>query len=383
MSDDIEALLRAELAGRAESAQPPSGEGLAEVVMARAGRIRRRRLGVAVGGLGLVLFGTAAAVWTPWTIGLTDAPLAATTFEEAQSELDIEFLIESEDSYGVVNADDEYIRLAATEEPFAVQRLQGAYVVSSSMQVEVTALDGTTSLEYEIPSEYFFTTVRSDAEAFAVDYFYEDTGRQHYDLFSADAGTAEDPVSLDLSSRITLQDWNDSLLVFSGDLISVSGGVTGTHHFNDQYDWGLESAAEVGYESVVVADLGNPDYVCVADLDPGVALAESEECGYLDDPLTEELISEASVDEAAPELVEDFIAEHGEEAVGDVPADGASVPGDLTESEYYFIDPLGRWQLAFSSEDDTWVLLDTTGDSPVVSELAPPAGALLPVVSHK
>src|SRR5699024_8113027 len=198
---------------------------------------------------------------------------------------DIELLIENEDSYGVVNADDEYIQLAATEEPFAVQRLQGAYVVSSSMQIEVMALDGAASFKYEIASEYFLTTVRSDAEAFAVDYSYEDAGRQHYDLFPADAAAAEDPVSLDLSNQIILQDWNDSLLVFSGDLISVSGGVTGTYHFNDQYDWGLESAAAVGYESVVVADSGDPDYVCVADLDPGVALAESEGCGYLNDQI--------------------------------------------------------------------------------------------------
>ncbi|WP_035697611.1 hypothetical protein, partial [Glycomyces tenuis] len=313
---------------------------------------------------------------------LTEPPPAATTVEEAQSGLDIEFAVERDGAYGVVTADDEYIPLGSPQRPTYVQRLQASYVASSQRWVEITALDGSESVGYELPADEFTTVVRSDAEAFAANYYDMDSGRTVYTLFPGDArGTGHTPI-LELAPELMLEDWSDSVMVLSGSLIDVTGGDIGTHHFNVEYDWGLETAAVAGYESVVVADTSDPRYVCVADLQPGVELAESEECGYLGEGDTDELITFASVDEAAPGLVtevSDTFFEDGleTEIIGDAQAEE-----QLLESEHQFVDPLGRWQIAFGPQDVTWALLDTTGEEASVSQLRPPEGALMPVVSH-
>ncbi|WP_051393445.1 hypothetical protein [Glycomyces arizonensis] len=383
MSEDLEHLLRTELAGRAESAPPLHGEGLADAAIAGAGRIRRRRrLGAAAGGLGLVVFGAAVAIWLPGAGGLEQAPPVATTVEEAQSELDIEFVVEREGAYGVVNADDEYIPLHAEQAPQRAERLQDTYVVSSPMWVEVTDLDGAESVGYEVPSDDFHTVVRSDAESFAVNYPAGDSGRQLYQLFPADASPSTDPLSLDLTTEITLQDWSDSLLVFSGDLTGVTGGASGTYYFNDQYDWGLDTVAAAGYESAVITDYNNPDYVCVADLQPGGSAAESEECGYLSEYATETMIADASADSAAPGLVTHVSTTYYSEGLETEIEGDDSLQQQLFDSEHQFVDPLGRWQIAFSSEDETWALLDMESEPAAVSELPPPEGALMPVVSY-
>ncbi|HEU5127053.1 MAG TPA: hypothetical protein VFU12_03615 [Glycomyces sp.] len=385
MNEDLEELLRAELAGRADSAPMYSGEGLADAAITGAGRIRRRRrIGAAAGGLGLVLVGAAAAVWLPFgDAALDDAPPVATSAEEAQSDLDLEFVVERDGAYGVVNVEGEYVPLAAERRPDAVQRLQTSYVVSSTRQVEVTALDGAATAQYELPVDQFYTTVSGDAEAFAVQYYEADEDRQVYELFPGDPQSARNPAVLDLALELNLEDWNEDLLVFSSDLVSVTGGASVPHYFNDQYDWGLETAAEAGYESVVVADPADPGYVCVADLDPGsLAAPDSEDCGYLDELGTADVITQASGDAAAAGLVQD-VADSFDEEVAEVEVDRDGPTGaQLFDSEYRFVDPFGRWEIGFSAQDETWALLDLSGGEAVVSELRPPRGALLPVVSH-
>lgn len=385
MNEDIEDLLRAELAGRADAAPMYSGEGLADAAITGAGRIRRRRrIGAAAGGLGLVAVGAAAALWLPFGgAGFDDAPPVATSAEEAQSDLDLEFVVERDGAYGVVNVDGDYVPLAVENRPDAVQRLQSSYVVSSMRQLEVTSLDGTASAVYELPVDNFFTTVRGDAEAFAVQYYETDADRQVYELFPGDPEATGDPAVLDLALELNLEDWSDDMLVFSTDLITVTGGASSPHYFNDQHEWGLETAAEAGYESAVVADATDPSYVCVADLDPGsLAASESEECGYLDETVIEDGIIQASGDGAAAGLVQDVAESFAEEGLEiEIDGDGPT-EAQLFDSEYRFVDPLGRWEIGFSGQDETWALLDTSGADAVVSELRPPQGALLPVVSH-
>lgn len=381
MNDHFEDLLRAEFAGRAESAPTADGDGLADAAIAGAGRIRRRRLAAAAGGLAVVVLGVTGAVWLPWSgIGSTDPP-GDTTVQEAQNELDIEFAVERESTYGVVNADDEYIPLSTEQPPTHVERLQGSYMVSSDRLVEVTSLDGRSSVAYELSADIFSTVVRGDAEAFAIEYFSADTGRTVHQLLPAYARSA-DPIVLDLSPELRLEDWNDDLLVFSSGLTDVSGGASGTYYFNAEHEWGLETVASAGYEAVVVTDDTDPDYVCVADLNPGTAFAESEECGYRTDDFIENMIATASGDDAAPGLVEKVGADFSEEEVETDIAGDPKIADRLRESDHQFTDPLGRWQIAFDSSDETWALLDTTGEEPVVTELRPPDGALMPVVSH-
>lgn len=384
MNEDIEELLRAELAGRADSAQVSSGEGLAEAAIAGAGRIRRRRrIGAAAGGIGLVVFGAAAAVWLPGGGDVfDDSPSVATSAEEARSELAIEFVVERGGSYGVVSAENEYIPLSVQDRPQSVERLRESYVVSASEQVEVTSLDGSSSTEYGIPAGFFSTLVRSDAEGFAVQYYNVPAERQTYELFPADPEATASPAVLELSDELNLEDWNEDTLVFSTDLISVTGGESLPHYFNDQHDWGLDTAADAGYESVAVVDLFQPSYVCVSDLVPGAPAPESEECGYLQDEEIETLLAEASGDGSAPGFVEEVAGSFFGEVLDDEVRGSPSTEAQLFEAENLFIDPLGRWRIGFSEQDETWALLDTTGDEPFLSDLHPPEGALLPVVSY-
>jgi hypothetical protein len=384
VNEDIEELLRAELAGRADSAQVSSGEGLAEAAIAGAGRIRRRRrIGAAAGGIGLVVFGAAAAVWLPGGGDVfDDSPSVATSAEEARSELAIEFVVERGGSYGVVSAENEYIPLSVQDRPQSVERLRESYVVSASEQVEVTSLDGSSSTEYGIPAGFFSTLVRSDAEGFAVQYYNVPAERQTYELFPADPEATASPAVLELSDELNLEDWNEDTLVFSTDLISVTGGESLPHYFNDQHDWGLDTAADAGYESVAVVDLFQPSYVCVSDLVPGAPAPESEECGYLQDEEIETLLAEASGDGSAPGFVEEVAGSFFGEVLDDEVRGSPSTEAQLFEAENLFIDPLGRWRIGFSEQDETWALLDTTGDEPFLSDLHPPEGALLPVVSY-
>lgn len=384
MNEDIEELLRAELAGRVDSAQVSSGEGLAEAAIAGAGRIRRRRrIGAAAGGVGLIVFGAAAAVWLPDGGGVfDDSPSVATTVEEAQSDLAIEFVVERDGSYGVVSAENRYIPLSTEDRPQSVERLRGSYVASASQQVEITSLDGAASATHGIPADSFFTLVRGDAEAFAVQYYDFPAERQVYELFPADPEATAAPATLELSDELNLEDWNEGTIVLSADLISVTGGESIPHYFNDQHDWGLDTAAAAGYESVAVVDAVDPSYVCVSDLAPGEPAPDSEECGYLEHEATGQLLAEASGDSSAPGFVEEVASSFFEEGLEDEIQGSPSTEAQLSEAEHLFIDPLGRWRIGFSDQDETWALLDTTGEEPFLSDLRPPEGALLPVVSY-
>ena len=388
MNDDLESFLRAELAGRAESAPVAFDDGLADTAIGGAKRIRRRRrIGAAAGGLSLVVLGTVSVVWMPWqTNGITDGPPAATSVEEAQTELDIEFVVERGGGWGIVTTDDDYVPLEVEDEPLEVKRLADSYMVAEDTAVELVSFNGTERLTYESPTRYeeYFIQVRGDGEAFALTYNDIDYTRQYIDIYPDEiAQEPEGPTSIELSYEPMLVDWTDEVMVLSASLLSDTAGEAGTFYFNDQYDWNIEAIGAAGYEAAVFIDGEVPGFACVSDLRPGeLSASESEECGYLEDEPIQQLLTDAAAGESeAVERVADITDRHNSEV--DLFSNTDDETAELMyESEHIFSDPNGEWQLAFSSRDDTWTLLDLTGEEPVVSELTPPDGALFPVVSH-
>ncbi|MCH7231263.1 hypothetical protein L0U85_10420 [Glycomyces sp. L485] len=387
MSDDLEDLLRAELAGRAGTVSPSYTDGLADAAISGARRIRRRRrVGAAAGGLGLIVLGAAVAVWTPWTGGgLTDAPPAATSAEEVQNELSVEFVVERDGGYGIVNTDDEFIPLNIEDEPVSAERLQDAYVVTGAESVNLVTLDGATVNPYEaVAGDERELLVRGDGQGFAVSYPNADVTRLMHEMYPGRVfDEPEGPMVLDLAFDVVLRDWSDDVVLLAADLSSVNGGAAGgPYNFNAEFDYGLESVAAAGYEAAILADTSEPNYLCVSDLEPGNVDVGSEQCGYLGDDETAPMIVEASRDETAP----DMVAEYNDTWFGDADGGGLTDPGtfsqELTVRDHYYMDPNGRWQLGYGSGDQTWTLLDTSGEDAFVSELTPPEGALFPVLSH-
>ncbi|GAB3648970.1 hypothetical protein [Glycomyces tarimensis] len=387
MSEDLEGLLRAELAGRAEAVPPSLDDSLADAAIGGALRLRRRRrVGAAAGGLGLVVLGAFTVMWTPWAGGeQTDGPVAATSADEAQSELAIEFVVQRGDGYGIVNTDDEFVPLPGDGEPYSVDRLDGAYAVTSqeSRTVEVVSLDGTESIGFEAPdADYFYTLVRSDGEGFAVSAQHPESNSQQFDIYPGEIPREpEGALTMELGYEVNLEDWDDEYVVLSADLYSTTGGATGgPYWFNDQFGWGLETVADAGYEAAIITDMTEPNHVCVSDLQPGSSDVGSEQCGYLEDGGTDELITTASRDEAATEVAAEVSASMfaQEEDVYESP----EFTERLEAGEFLFDDPQGRWQLGFSAMDETWTLLDASGEEPLISNLTPPEGALFPVMSH-
>jgi hypothetical protein len=412
VSDDIEALLRSGMAERVDAAPVFDDPGLADAAIAGAGRLRRqRRFAAAASGAGLLVLGAATFVWQPWTLPDKgdDGMLAAdTSTAEAQRELDMEFVVETDDgTYEVINQDDTAIPIGE-EEPLNVFRLSDAYVVESATAVETLGLDGSEGVSLPKTSE-FETQVRinQSGEQFAVvtptdeEYEYE-----QYSVFDASAfgietlategdadadasadafGEGVEPASFTLSAALTVVDWSATTAVFSADLVSTSGGNAGPYLFNQEYDWGLESVGEAGFDSVVIADSTDPNYLCVADLDPGVGVATAnEECGPADSAEVEEYLAVASSGESDALAISDEARawQEGDHYLMN-DADLGEDRARFENAENWWTDPLHRWQLAANPGDRTWLLLEATDDgSTTLSELSPPNGALMPVLSY-
>ncbi len=395
MSDDFEAFLRSGLADRADSAPSYDDPGLADAAIAGAGRIRRRRrVASAAGGAGLLVLGAATFVWQPWIApdDKGDDTIAAdTSTTEAQNELDMEFVVEGDDGYSVLNQDGDSIVLSEAE-PDAVYRLSDAYLAENASELWTVNFDGETVDAFQKPSaDETYTKINSVGEQFAMVTPAEDYSVEEYtlvDVTLADPATeaeAADPVNFTTSYDITLEDWNDTTAVFTGDLYSTTAGETSTFYFNDQYSWGMESVGAAGFESAVFVDISDPSVVCVADLEPleGVAV-ESEACGTADDSVLQDELVAASTDTDASlkEISQNVAGPMDEQSVYLEGMDLGEYENQYYDADYNWADPANRWQMAGSIGDPTWLLLDKADGENELSELAPPSGAIMPVLSY-
>jgi hypothetical protein len=402
VSDEFEALLRSGMAERVDAAPVFDDHGLADAAIAGAGRIRRqRRVASAASGAGLLVLGAAAFVWQPW-MGpeLPDDGVTAadTSVAEARSELDMEFVVEGDDGdYRIINAVGDDVTLG-DQEPIGVYRLGGAYLAESAESIWTTSFDGEDRVTYPKESEETYLRVSETGEQFAMVTPSPDTAVEQYDLVAAAETTtlAEegassgatggqiDPVSFTTSFDLTLHDWDATTIVLTADLYSTTGGEPGTWHFNEQFGWGLDSVAQAGFESVVIADNTDPNYLCVGDLDPGVSVTVNEEkCGLADSTQVEEYLAVASGGASDPVDISESVLESFEGEV--YPLDDADLGEYRTrfeDDEYWWSDPLGRWQVSASTGDQTWLLIEATDGEPTVSVLGPPPGALMPVLSY-
>jgi hypothetical protein len=408
VSDDIEALLRSGMAERVDAAPVFDDPGLADAAIAGAGRIRRqRRVAAAASGAGLLVLGAATFVWQPWAMpDKEDGMMASdTSTNEAQRELDMEFVVETEDgSYEVINQDDAAVPIG-DEEPVDVYRLTDAYLVEGANEVQTVGLDGSEGLTLEkARAEETRVQVNRAGEAFALitpsdDYEFEqfsmvDVSASALDPLAAedasgdagaDAGGAAEPPTFTVDIGLSLVDWSAATTVFTADLTSITGGETGPYMFNEEYDWGLDSVAQAGFDAAVIADSSDPSYLCVADLEPGVGVTTTtEQCGPADSADVEEYLAVASGG-ASDSLAAAEQTLAWQES-GAYPFDDADLGEHRTRfdnAEHWWTDPLNRWQLAASPGDRTWILVEMGEDgSTTVSELSPPNGSLMPVLSY-
>jgi hypothetical protein len=408
VSDDIEALLRSGMAERVDAAPVFDDPGLADAAIAGAGRIRRqRRVAAAASGAGLLVLGAATFVWQPWTVpDKGDEMMASdTSTNEAQRELDMEFVVETEDGvYEVINQDDAAVPIG-DEEPLSVSRLSDAYLVEGANSVQTISLDGGEGMSIDKPrADETRVQVNRAGEGFALitpndDYEYEqysmvDLSASEIDALStedasgdagADAGEAVEPSSFTIDAGLALVDWSSATTVFSADLISTTGGNTGPYYFNEQYQWGLGSVAEAGFDTAVIADSTDPNYLCVADLEPGVGVATAnEQCGPADSADMEEYLAVASGGARDPLAVSEEAMAWQQGTV--YPFEDADLGENRTRfdnAENWWTDPLSRWHLAANPGDRTWLLVEMGEDgSTTVSELSPPNGAVMPVLSY-
>jgi hypothetical protein len=404
VSDDIEALLRSGMAERVDAAPVFDDPGLADAAIAGAGRIRRqRRVAAAASGAGLIVLAAATFVWQPWAMPdkTDDGMLAAdTSTNEAQRDLDMEFVVETDDgAYELLTQDDDAVRLGG-EEPTSVSRLTDAYLVEREASLQVLSFDGAEGTEVDKPrGDETMVEVNQAGEQFAMVSPADDDYEQYeYIVYDAntgiveeppstlgDAGGEPEPASFTVDVGLSLVDWSAATAVFSADLISTSGGSTGPYYFNEQYQWGLDSVAEAGFDTAVIADSTDPSYLCVADLEAGVGVAAvNEECGPADSAEVEEYLAVASGGASdALEISDQAVAwmEGGMSLLED--ADLGENQTRFENSENWWTDPLHRWQMAANPGDRTWLLIEAADDgSTTVSELYPPDGALMPVLSY-
>jgi hypothetical protein len=387
VSDDIEELLRSGLAEKADTAPVFDDPGLADLAIAGAGRIRRRRrIASAASGAGLLVLGAAVVVWQPWALpgdGGDGVTAADTSTVEVQSELDMEFVYEDGGTYNVLNQNGDSIALGDTE-PNSVFKLADSYLADSAEDVWTVSYDGETGLSYPKPSEETYTVVNGAGDQFAlitptVD--YESEVIELYDVTVA--GGDPKPVSFTTAYAVTLADWNATTAVFTADLNSVTGGDEGTYYFNDDLEYGLDSVAAAGFESALLVDTTEPTNVCVSDLDPEAGTAGgTEQCGPVDSgAVQDELVAAAGDAVADPAALADAAIPMEEE---EYPLGGIDL-GEFEDRFYQstnWTDPNGLWQLAGDRGDRTWLLIDDSGERPTLSELAPPTGTIMPVLSY-
>lgn len=387
MSEDLEDLLRAEFAGRAESAPLAYDEHLADTAITGARRMRRRRrVGAAVAGGGLAVLVAAAFVWTPSVLDrvLNQNEPIASTYQEAQDDLAIEFVVENDGAWGVVDTSGKIVDIPVEEEPNYVHAVSEGYLVEEFSHVRYAAEDGGEVAELAILEDSILD-VRSDGEAFSIEQLEGSEPDQVYvDLYRADAAGMSEPRSLEFSYDLALATWSDSTLVLYAGLTSVTGGGAGSYNFNEEFDYGLEAAGEAGFESVVLADWDDSDYVCVSDLEPGVAAAPQEYCGYLYDSAVEDEIQIASADPDALETltVGAAWAYDDEGPVTLTDEDYGEYEEQIQSREFVYYDPLGRWEIAYDSGSPTWTMVQYTDEEAIFSEFTPPDGAVMPVMSY-
>lgn len=392
MSEDLEALLRRGLAERVEAAPAFDDPGLADAAIAGAGRIRRRRrVASAASGASLLVLGAAAFVWQPWITpeDPTDGVIAAdTSTTEARDQLDMEFVVENDDGIvDVLNENGDRITIGNTP-PTAVYRLADAYLAENAEEVWTVGLGGGEGTTYPRDAGVdSYTKINSAADQFAMVTPTTDLEQEEYHLFDVAASGEPEPVSFTADYDISIADWTETTVVFNADLFGPTNkGEAGTYHFNDEYQWGLETVAAAGFESVALVDYTDPSFLCVSDLDPESGLAsESERCGPVDSADMREELAAASTDEAADPV---SLTERADSLRQDVFLSDEMDLGEYQTRFYestasgYWFDPHGLWEMAGVPGDSTWLLIEASGEEPELSELAPPAGALMPVLSY-
>ncbi|MFG3342704.1 hypothetical protein [Glycomyces sp. NPDC048151] len=391
MSDDIEALLRSGLAERAAAAPAYDDPGLAEAAIAGAGRIRRRRrVASAAGGAGLLVLGAAAFVWQPWTApdqGGDGVIAADTSTAEAQSELGMEFLIEEPDgSYTVLDAEGNGLTFDMETPVGYVYKLATSYMSEGESEVTTFTIEGDVTGIVKPSATDTMTRVNSVGDGFAMVTPNADLTAEAYELVDVSLQGGSEIVDFTTNYVVTLEDWDATTAVFSTDLYSSTAGEPGSFYFNEEFDLGLESVSAAGFQSAVLVDQTDVNHVCVADLDGAGAVGTQEQCGSFDsDEIQAQLAGAAGENAEDPS---DLVAREIEEMSGESYFD-PTLEMDLGEyqSQYdnasnIWDDPLGRWQIVGDPGDDAWLLFDRTGDEPVLSELEPPEGALMPILSY-
>jgi hypothetical protein len=394
VNGDIEALLRSGLAEQAERA-PTTVEdpALADLAIAGAHRIRRRRrVGAAAGGAGLLVLGAGAFVLQP-LLNTADPGLNAadTTTSEVRNELGMEFLVEDEDGYQVINDEGDRVTLDA-DTPQDVYRLEDGYLVVSSEEqtTALTSLDGTSGMSVDWPSDMTYNLVNSAADQFAMVTPNAEITEESYAITNAVISDRTTTVEFTTNYELTLLDWSGSTTVFTADLWSTTAGEAKRWYFDEQYQWNLASVGAAGYESAVIVDQSNPTFVCVADLDPGTGLAQAgEDCGEADSESVQTALESTSDDAATGGLVDAAIAKASGQGMSvysaeqDEATDYGEYEDQFLQADYFQMDPYGRWELSYSRNDATWLLVDYTSDDPVVSVLTPPTGAVMPVLDYR
>ncbi|GAA2294369.1 hypothetical protein GCM10009853_057960 [Glycomyces scopariae] len=389
MNGDIEALLRSGLAEQAERAPATVDDpALADLAIAGAHRIRRRRRAAAgATGAGLLVLGAGAFVLQPLLATEDQGQLAAdTSTSEVRNELGMEFLIQDDEGYQVINDDGDRVALVDYA-PQDVYRLADAYLVVSAEEqtTELIGLDGAAGRGMSWPSEMTYNVVNSEATQFAMVTSNADYTEESYAINDAVIADRTTTIEFTTNFELTLADWSASTTVFTADLWSTTAGQEKRWFFDEQYSWNLESVGYAGYQSAVILDQQDPSFVCVADLEPGSGLAQvGEDCGRVDSPFVQEALGAAAVDETAADLVDTAVAEFSGEGTqiyaDSEPADLGDYEDQYYQAEYSQLDPSGRWELSYSRGDSTWILVDYTGDDPAVSILTPPEGAVMPVL---
>ncbi|MDN3240364.1 hypothetical protein [Glycomyces tritici] len=392
MSGDIEALLRSGLAERADAAPVFDDPGLADLAIAGAGRIRRRRrAAAAASGAGLLVLG-AAVVWNP-LVGLHgddgDGTIAADTSTiEVQNELGMEFLVQDEDGrYSVLNEDGESLAFDAAEPTGYVYRLTTQYMLESESDVWTLDLDGDRLASEEKPSLETTTKVNSTGDRYAMVTPNAEYTEEEYSLVDVSLHEETETVAFTTSFALTLEDWNETTAVFMTDLHSATAGEAQAMWFNDERNFGLETVSDAGLQAAVLVDQTDPSYVCVSDLDGAGAASGQEQCGPLDSDVIQESLAAAAGEEAAEDsaaITERVVAMYQVDAMAE-----AEIEVDMGEYQDLFedatenwTDPAGLWEVWANRGDETWLLIDKSGDEPVVSELEPPDGAVMPIVSY-
>lgn len=389
MSGDLESLLRSAMADRAGAAPLTDDPGLAELAITGAGRVRRRRRqAAAASGAGLLVLGAAVFVWQPWSAPDPKEDLIAsdTSATEAQIELDMEFVVRDETGrYKILNEAGESIPIGE-EDPAGVYRLAEGYMAESDTAVSLIPFDGAAPVAYEKPSTETHTLVNTGGTQYATVSPNEDYTQEEHRLTNVtfdDAG--EEMASFTTDFALSLEDWSASTAFFTADLYSTTGGNERTYWFEEQFDWGYASVGAAGFEALAVVDRTEPGYVCVADLEAGTGLAKAgESCGPIESEAIQAELAAASADEEAVEMARTVTDRVQRQYMYPLVDDF-----DLGEYEdrYYqsagiWTDPGLRWQMTGDSTDDTWLLLDDSGEEPFLTELTPPPGAVMPVLSY-